>query len=215
MAKRIRNRNPRFNRLPLPPSEKITTPLNDLGLVDARATVELLRKSTQHQWFEFPDTHHLYWPANRYPKKQIERQFRELPINKIMIPRDFHDYLHASTEPPLVPDTDLMHYQVLSYDAVRSMFDAARLIIQKQREKDRLLGRLPAGNVYGGVHSRQRAISANKKQFEEALEIFDSVPPEVRVIDINTNDNLGKIAQSLAVVALKPKQSYAPLLLAA
>ncbi len=118
MAKRIRNRNPRFNRLPLPPAEKIETPLNHLGLVDAQATVEALRSSVEHSWVE-------------------------------------------------------------------------------------------------GISSRQRAISANKKQFEQALEIFDSVPLEGRVVNIDTNENLSKIAQSLAVVALKPKQSYAPILLAA
>ncbi len=215
MAKRIRNRNPRFNRLPLPPAEKIETPLNHLGLVDAQATVEALRSSVDHNWVEYSDTHHLYWPANRYPKKQIERQFRELPIHKIMLPRDFHDYLHITTEPPPIPDKELMYYQVLSYEAVKSMFDAARLVIQKQREKDRLLGRLPTGNVHGGISSRQKAISTNKKQFEQALEVFDSVPPEGRIVSIDTNENLGKIAQSLAVVALKPKQSYAPVLLAA
>lgn len=51
--------------------------------------------------------HHQYWPRRDY-KKPVEKQFRELAVNKEMLPRCDHDELHATTRPPEKPTRDEM-----------------------------------------------------------------------------------------------------------
>jgi hypothetical protein len=48
------------------------------------------------------DTHHTLFPRRDY-KTNVERAFRELPINKVVIPRCLHDAIHASGYVPEKP----------------------------------------------------------------------------------------------------------------
>lgn len=190
--------------------DKLPTMLDQLGLVDARATVAALQKQVgDTNWHKLPDTHHLYWPASCYPKNTLDRQFRELAVHKIILPRDFHEYLHEVTEPPPKPDDELMYYHITSHDSAKMMFESAQNIIQRQREIDRLLGRRPGKNrVKGGMKSRVNAISRSKTQFDMARHIFQAVPDEARVVSVDLNANLGRIARQLGSFALKPKRHF-------
>lgn len=51
--------------------------------------------------------HHEFYPRRDYRTK-IEKQFRELVINKTMLPRCEHDNLHATQTPPEKPSRDEM-----------------------------------------------------------------------------------------------------------
>lgn len=48
------------------------------------------------------DVHHLAYPASDY-KTRVERQWRELPINKVQLCRALHDAIHASGYVPEKP----------------------------------------------------------------------------------------------------------------
>jgi hypothetical protein len=55
----------------------------------------------------FEDVHHLYFPRADY-KKPIEREFRELKENKVIMCREWHNTDHAVFEAPAKPDLVVM-----------------------------------------------------------------------------------------------------------
>jgi hypothetical protein len=190
--------------------ESMETTQDSLGLVDIRATVAALQKvSSGREWKKWSDIHHIYWPERCYPKKTLYREFRELPINKVSLPRDFHDFLHVASAPPYIPDEDLMNYQVISHNSAKTMFESAQIIIRRQREIDRLLGKRPGkDSLKGGVKSRKKAISISRREFDYARNIYSSVPVEARAVEINLNAGLGGVARQLGRFATKPILSF-------
>ena len=57
------------------------------------------------------DVHHLYYPRRAY-KTKLERQFRNLDENKILVCRALHNHIHATQEPPGRPSIDYMQGRV-------------------------------------------------------------------------------------------------------
>jgi len=51
--------------------------------------------------------HHIYYPKKRYTTG-IERQFRELPENRVQMCLDEHRELHATQRPPEKPSREIM-----------------------------------------------------------------------------------------------------------
>jgi hypothetical protein len=60
------------------------------------------------------DTHHLFWPRRAY-QTPLERQFRNLHINRVTIDIDSHNLIHRFTNPPEKPGIDFMAYMVAKY----------------------------------------------------------------------------------------------------
>lgn len=65
-----------------------------------RPTPEQLEPAQEHGCFS--DTHHNYFPENRYVSK-LDKQFRDLQDNTEQLCRDDHEYLHETTLPPKKP----------------------------------------------------------------------------------------------------------------
>lgn len=59
----------------------------------------------------FEDVHHLYYPRRDYTTS-IEKRFRQLDENKVLICRALHDDEHALWEVPEKPDLELMKMAV-------------------------------------------------------------------------------------------------------
>lgn len=55
----------------------------------------------------FSDTHHIYYPASNY-RTLVEKEFRELPENKVQLCRNEHNERHATEEIPVKPSRDEM-----------------------------------------------------------------------------------------------------------
>lgn len=55
----------------------------------------------------FSDIHHTKYPRRDY-RTPLEREFRELPENKVRMCRAEHDELHASEFPPPKPSREVM-----------------------------------------------------------------------------------------------------------
>ena len=53
------------------------------------------------------NTHHKYWPAHKY-RKNIPREFRELPENKEQMCRYAHYILHLEQDAPPMPSIQEM-----------------------------------------------------------------------------------------------------------
>lgn len=51
--------------------------------------------------------HHLYWPKQRYTGS-VERQFRQLPENRVDMCMAEHAELHATEQPPKKPSRAAM-----------------------------------------------------------------------------------------------------------
>lgn len=200
-----------------PSKEKFETPVDMLGIVDWRELARLAFLTLDPEYVPsfLPNRHHLQWPKTSYPKKTIARQFREIPCHSIELSRDIHGWVHQITLPPPIPDEEVMLGRVKTYDAARELFVACRNVVRLQREKDRLLGRLPNPGLRGTVRSRQKGIAENRRHFEEMLKEFVSVPQEVRIAQIDPNQNMKKIAERLALIALKPQPSFGAVLRAA
>ena len=55
----------------------------------------------------FMDVHHLYYPRRAY-RRGLEKEFRDLPENKVKICRDLHNEQHAAIPLPEKPPLDHM-----------------------------------------------------------------------------------------------------------
>jgi hypothetical protein len=53
------------------------------------------------------NTHRLYWPKREYQRK-VERQFRELAVNKVKLCLGEHALLHMVERPPRKPSREEM-----------------------------------------------------------------------------------------------------------
>jgi len=53
------------------------------------------------------NTHHLYYPKNDYTTP-VEKEFRELQDNKVVLCMVEHDQLHKIEQPPMKPSRDEM-----------------------------------------------------------------------------------------------------------
>lgn len=59
----------------------------------------------------FQDTHHLMYPRADY-RSRVEKEFRDLPENKVDICRQMHDECHAFDEIPVKPSMDVMRHAI-------------------------------------------------------------------------------------------------------
>lgn len=50
----------------------------------------------------YEDKHHVYWPASEY-NGRVDKEFRQLEVNKLTICRWLHNTIHALALPPEKP----------------------------------------------------------------------------------------------------------------
>lgn len=102
----------------------IETPVDpETGIVDHEALMDLMKQEVDptHTWqAPFFDEHHLHWYAHRYESSfqlnvELAAEFRDMPVNKIWAPRQFHNFIHAVTIPPEVPSSDAMRVAVKDF----------------------------------------------------------------------------------------------------
>lgn len=55
----------------------------------------------------FSDLHHTYYPRSEYRTK-VEKEFRELPENKVQLCRNEHQEIHATEPDPVKPSREYM-----------------------------------------------------------------------------------------------------------
>lgn len=132
----------------------IETPTHpETGIVDHEKLIENVSSlvSSDYRWrAPFFDEHHLHWKGYYYNpglhnNSTIPRQFRDLNIHKLWIPREFHDFIHAVTLPPDVPDFDVMAESVQEYRHKEYMYTISSEIITL-RERDERAVPLPRRN---------------------------------------------------------------------
>ena len=113
-----------------PNFERLATPVDERGLIEISKLVEAVKTTIdqKYKWQGPNDVHHFYWPEHNYPhddarSRNTSRQvFHNLPIHKGLVPRVFHNWLHSVTEPPEMPDREVMTYRVEAWDVAKYLF---------------------------------------------------------------------------------------------
>ncbi len=146
----------------------IPTPTLENGIVDHQRLIEDVSAlvSDDYRWrAPFFDEHHLHWQGYLYHPDQhddstIPKQFRDLNIHKLWIPREFHDFIHAVTRPPDVPHMDVMIESVDQYRHKEYMYTISSEVLTL-RERD------------------ERAIPLPRKNDDEILRVRDPISKRI------------------------------------
>lgn len=130
-----------------PHREKVETPRDDRGVILVpqliEAVLETVEDDGRFEWAGVPDVHHLYWPNRWFPNlldrdpETNPRNFVDMTMNKVLLPRSFHDWLHRVTTPPRVPSKEVRRYRVEAWDVAVSLFQSAKLVVDVEKNKRR------------------------------------------------------------------------------
>lgn len=186
------------------------TPVDDRGIVEVdRLLLTVKGRISPKELFlpgEGTDVHHFYYPETRY-KTSLEFEFRELPPNKGRLPRGFHEKLHESTSPPLMPDAEVMKSFCESWDIAESLLRAARQIKRHERKSNKVvdyaLKRLDKGNIEEEVVEDVLARHFAKNRgsevwFGRKLEAIANMP--VTFTELPLDDLKGKVSADTVLV---------------
>lgn len=130
------------------PREDIETPVDHLGRVDEKRLITAV-KATIHPDYIWDisavNDHHLYWPKDSYvnkhgrkrrrlPDSEIRKDFYQLHKNQIRLPVVFHNWVHRVTEPPPVPDKEVIELTIKSWEITDRFFQSLQMYTRWQRE---------------------------------------------------------------------------------
>lgn len=203
--------------------EKIPIPYDDRGLIKIDDLVRNV-KATIDQNYEWPtglNVHHFYWPEEAYPSNLSPgagvnpAQFRALSIHRGLLPKVFHSWLHIITDPPAMPEPDVMQYRNEAWVVARDLFLMARktIVTEKQTRRRRLYVAQNPDTLkveFNGVDVigeavMQDMLEQNFRGFEMQLQRQERIPEEHRIIDLEGTPN--KIAAELGRLIV-PKSLY-------
>lgn len=127
-------------RLQDPRTYKIEPRLNAKGLIDDKMLIADVLETIHPDftWLGKSDRHHLCWPRVDYVQAQQSSlipafNFREHGSNVIRVQRVFHNWIHAITLPPPMPDPEVMQYTLKAWEVVSDFFSAVRQTVNHQR----------------------------------------------------------------------------------
>ena len=128
------------------PNKTFATPVDSRGLIIVDELIDHVKAyiCPEYEWPEQSDEHHLYfeeeeyrwleeWSMGRIPSLQ----FRELPVNKILTPRYFHNVLHKVARKAEMPSPEVMRNYIDAWRAARNLFLSIRNAAQAERRRKR------------------------------------------------------------------------------
>lgn len=128
------------------PSQKHKTPVDNRGLIVVDELIETTKQyiCPEYQDWGIPDKHHLYYTSTVYELIEAlsrgdipAHQFRELPVNKILIPRRFHNVIHRVMLPADVPRPKVMRNYIDAWTTARNLFAGVRSAVDSECAKYR------------------------------------------------------------------------------
>jgi hypothetical protein len=181
------------------------TPLDERGFVDVVSLIQIINESIDpsYQWEPGRNLHHLQWSNDRYPSLPEAlvdpHRFRELRSNKVMLPAQYHRWLHFLTDIPKVPNNENMHEAIIAQEAV----DALRNIVSFARQTAEDYGRNPDHQL----QVYQQMLETSMDVFGQGVEAVNATPPEYRIVDLSqyrleTTDDVRRIARDIATMSM-------------
>lgn len=206
----------------------IKTPTDNRGLVIVDELIETVNATVapDYQWATEPeniDMHHLMGDPTRYPWVKAPHnpaRFRQLPINMLYLPRDFHNLLTMLTVDPPRPPFEIMAQQNEAWAIASALFKKAEdteEAVRQQigRRRDITLGLVEVRNDANGEDKyatewlRER-YEKHLKGFWQNLYRYQGLSPELRLVELeeeatdmelvgNVVDGLKKIVKRRAL----------------
>jgi len=190
-----------------PSSDLLPTPVDSRGLVDFDGLVKLMKSTVDpsYDWrASFNDKHHLQWPNRYYRNINSDSlpnpaEFRNLGIGIVKVPRLFHNWVHLITEPPAVPDNEVMMYRIEAQRVALSLFESVKIV--KQEGRVRLLS---------GQALRDYMLDELEQRFDEFAENLDEArsqpvefyPVDYSKLELNEPRDMVVIADRIARQAI-------------
>jgi len=192
-----------------PEETRLATPVDNRGIVIPQELIETVQSTIapDYVWPRHLSVHHLYYEGNLY-KGSIQHSFRELPVNKALLPRVFENWLHKVMIRPQVPQEEVMLYRIESWYVAKNLFRSVQKMAaweRRARRRELLLsnyeGILPAAYNQEDVIGQEYfddIIETHFRGIEQNLERLKLLPAEMRLIDPNASDDdlkkgLGKL----------------------
>lgn len=186
---------------PTAEKELLPTPLDERGLVDMIGLIALMKSTVApgYEWdSSFTDVHHLQWPGRWYGSVEVPElsphSFRNLAISKVRVPRVFHNWVHRTTEPPILPSEEVMHYRIDAQRVAISLFQQVRS--SKTAARKRGLDEAGLEQLLIRRFNTFSAVFEEAKQAPREFQLLDYSQYELRDIDdmVRIGTKLGKFA---------------------
>ena len=141
----LKNYNPDIRRVDN--EARLEAPHDDRNVVDIFKTVELAMSlvDPDYKWpRETCDVHHFVWERAKYhPDRwggdKIPLRYREIPFQKGYLPRQLHDFIHATIAPPPIPAYETMRQRVEDSESAKRLFEAARQVLVFHRQPSKIV----------------------------------------------------------------------------
>lgn len=193
--------------------QRIPTPVDERGLVDSKKLIDLVKQRVDPSFSWKPneesenyyfDKHHLYWRHDNYPSKPKAavnpQEFCNLAVNKAIVPRPFHEFIHLITAEPEVPSYEVMGYRIEAQAVALALFNSARLSRKLPRIK---------------MISEDKLAERMAQEFETfayRLEEARAIPKEFSLIDVSefhpeSIHDMKRISHVLGEIATKKSTS--------
>lgn len=114
--------------------DKLEVPLNEHAIPQPVELIQNVLETVEgrHFWSGIYDVHHIAWPGCDYRALNdgtnlLGSLYRGSGSLKILMPRQLHNYIHAVTEPPKMPEWDVMEQWVRESEQVGRLYNTIRL----------------------------------------------------------------------------------------
>lgn len=125
------------------PIEKIPTPVDEFGIPDSDAMLEIALGTLSSDYTPpgISNVHHRIYPRDRYHNHPsgsiIPKLYRESAANMFRYQQQIHNYFHAIFEDPRETTMDVMHQWVIEQAQADQLFYIGQTAIQLSRAKYR------------------------------------------------------------------------------
>lgn len=171
-------------------------PVDDRGLVDVPRLTSVIESvvDPNYVWPNRLSVHHLYWHKSWYEEGSAgphARSFRELSINKILVPRMFENVLHKIMEPPEVPHPDVMEQQLDAWLTARHLFQSMRSVVRWEKVEEQYIRRVNNGDLPKGYETEDQigreilrgTLSRHVRGASQNMRVLATVAPGYRLIE--------------------------------
>lgn len=191
------------------PLKTVETPVDSRGLIIVEDLINTAKEyiCPEYKWDGPADKHHLYYYAAVYRALEQSsdgnipaQQFRELAVNKIYIPRRFHNVIHKVMLPADIPSPDVMRNYTEAWTVARKLFASVRRAVRAGRKVRHRLAAASEADPLSEPEKvdeeiMQEALSKHFGEIGRHLGALILLPEEYRPIkvDANIHDSLSKL----------------------